>query len=209
MVKEAEGMHRLRVCAAVVALSAALGAPAAHADVVTLNDLESQTVDGQDFTFTFAGLAPSDGTGATFILHARGDYEGALTETLSWTIDGGVVSAGPVGGFASPCQVGLGGPFDFCTQFQPLGNVEWQRTYAITPAITNALLADGTLSIFVDLSSDVNVGDGIAMPNFVEVTFRYNSLVGPPTVPEPAPWVLLPVALAAIIVSRRSRVRRA
>ncbi len=202
-------MRRLSIGSTLVAAGIALVAATAQADVVMLNDLETQTIPGQDFTFTFTGLDPSDGTGATFILRAQGDYEGLPppldTETLSWRIDGGIASAGPVGGFVPPCAGGEGGPFDFCHEIQALGNVEWQRTYPLSAATTNALLADGALSIFVDLSDDVGL---FAPPNFVEVTFIYNSgTTPPPPLPEPATWTLLTVGLAALGASRRTRAR--
>jgi hypothetical protein len=154
-------------------------------------------VSGQNFVFNFLGAPASNGTGGTLVLHARGDYDGGPTETLSWSIEG-IVSAGPVGGFdafdATPPQ---GGPFDFVTVFQPLGNVEFQRTYSLLAGDLDAILADGLVSIFVDLHQDVGLFDP---PNFVELTLSYDP------VPEPSTLVLLGAGLLA--GGRRLRSRR-
>ena len=67
-----------------------------------LNDSAPQTVGGQNFVFSFGGQPPSDGTGGTLTIHARGDYDpGTATEFLTWDIDSlGIGSAaGPaIGG---------------------------------------------------------------------------------------------------------------
>ena len=74
-------MRVIKILAAVMLLSAAN----AVAAPITLNATQTQTIAGQDFTFNFLGLAPAAG-GGTFVLHARGDYDGAADETL--TFDG-------------------------------------------------------------------------------------------------------------------------
>ena len=167
---------------------------------VSFNQTQNQTLEGELFNFIFNGVPLSDGTGGEFILHAQGDYDGRDDETLTWDIEG-IVSGGPVGGFNDvvlPIDPPQGGPFDFVIVHQPLGNVEFQRTYLLTGAEVNAIVADGTISIFADLFDTVGFFNP---PNFVEVTFNYSTGAAP----EPSTLLLLGLGLMGVARARRRR----
>lgn len=189
-----------KIILASLLLALGIVATTANSALVTLNDTQTQTVSSQDFNFNFSGLASSDGTGGTFVLHAQGDYDGLVTETLGWDIDG-LLSESAVGGFVGGAG-GVGGPFDFVNVFQSLGNIEFQRTYAISAAVLDAILADGMLNIFVNLADDVGL---FQPPNFVEVTLSYNS--GVSEVPVPAAlFMFAPALLGFLGLRRRTKV---
>jgi len=162
----------------------------ANAGLITLTDSQVQTTGGQNFNFLFNNLSGSDGTGGTFVIHAQGDYDGLVTETLAWNIEN-VISVSALGGFVN--GVGVGGPFDFVNVFQPLGNIEFQKTYSINNLQLQSILNDGSLNIFVDLASTVGLFNP---PNFVEVTFSYNS------VPEPSTLAIFALGMIGL-ASRR------
>ncbi len=177
-------------------------AGAAQAAPVSVSDLQNQTTAGQNFNFNFNGLAASDGTGGTLVLHAQGDYEnGGLNtnEFLDWTAEG-VVGATGVGNFNG--TVGSGGPFDFAIVSQALGNIEWQRAYTLTGAELDALLADSVISVFVDLADGVGLFNP---PNFVEISINYNSATNVVPLPAGLPLIAGGLGMLGLMGWRRKR----
>ena len=178
----------------------AFGASVAEAAPVSFTDLQPQTSSPETMNFSFGGLAASDGSGGQLILHARGDYDhggnGPGTEYLDWDAEGmtGATGVGDCNG--TVCQ---GGPFDFVTSHQALGNVEFQRTYNLSGALLDALIGDGTLDITVKIDSNVGFFEP---PNYVEWTLNYNTADGN-VVPLPAGLPMLLTALVGFGYLRR------
>ena len=185
-----------------IAAVMAFGASVAEAAPVSFTDLQPQTSSPETMNFSFGGLAASDGSGGQLILHARGDYDdggsAAVDESLSWNAEGLIGATGVGNCNGTSCQ---GGPFDFVTSHQSLGNVEFQRTYNLSGALLDALIGDGALDITVMISSDVGFFEP---PNYVEWTLNYNTADGN-VVPLPAGLPMLLTALVGFGYLRRRK----
>ncbi len=134
-------------------------------NAVTYTDSASQTVSGQDFTFTFSPVELSDGTDGTFKFHVRGDYSvGTSSEYLTWNIDN------LVSGNAGPSHGGT------VIETYTADDVEWEQTFTISGAVLDTITSDFSITISVDLSSQVDVYG----PSFVEVELTYAPKNGHP-----------------------------
>lgn len=181
------------------------GAAAAATIVAPTNAL--QVVAGEDISLTLSGLAQSDGTGGTLSVFARGDYEDSNSakrpgESLSVDVEGTLLAA-QLGSFdPSNPGVGVGGPFDFFIQIQPNLEVEFQRTFALSGAFLDALLADGTVNVLLDLGDDVNI---INSNSRVNIVLKYEEALEISPVPLPAGMPLLLAGLAGMGLLRRGK----
>lgn len=148
-------------------------AAAASADVI-LTDRAAQSVAGQNFTFTFTPVQPSDGSDGTFTIRARGDYgTGVASEYLTWDIDG--------------IMSDTSSPYYGATVLHSYNSndVEWQQAFVVSGADLVAMTSDSVITITVDLSSAVDYQIDPAR-HYVEVTLAYNSGSGGCLLP-PAP----------------------
>jgi hypothetical protein len=200
------GTHMLTSIKIVIATVIGSVAVASHASAATVSATtsEPQTVEGQDFALSLAGLAPSDGTGGTFSLYARGDYQDNenfyMTEFLDLDLEG-LFSAGPIGAFNSDNgNPGLGGPFDLFNEYSTNTDVDFQRTFALEGALLDTLLADGQLDAMISLSDDV----GLFGPSpQVGITLTYSTAMA--AVPLPASLPLLLGGFAGFGLMRRRK----
>lgn len=179
----------------------------ANALPVSVNELQTQTTDGQDFIFTFNGLAASDGSGGTLIFRAQGDYGAFAGESLTLKVEGiinqlmGVFSN--TGNFIGPATAG--GPFDFVNLNVTNTNFEFQRTFNLSGADLDTLLSDSILSATVNLSSFVNVFPDNGFNEFVEVTLNYETAVSVVPLPAALPLFGSGLAFMGFIGWRRKR----
>jgi hypothetical protein len=164
-------------------VAAALVAAAlpATAGAVTYADSEPQVSDGQDFVFSFAGVAAPT-TGGTFTVTARGDYTLGFPgiEYLSYDLEGltgDVAPETPGATFTS---------FSF--------------TVALTLAQLLAITADNAINIGINLPGDINA---FAPSAYVAVDVTYNGTSG--AVPEPATWAMMIGGMALVGASMRRR----
>ncbi len=144
----------------------ALGPTASYGSVVVLNELQQQTLAGENFNFVFSPVPISDGTDAVLTLHARGDYNpGTSTEFVTWDIDSL--------GIGAPAGPTIGGVT--IIQFNNINDVEWTQDITIAAADMLSITGDAIVDIFVDLNGNQAMGVGVGFqPNeFFEVTLTY------------------------------------
>ena len=152
----------------------ALGATALSGTIVVLNDLQPQTVAGEDFNFLFSPVPVSDGTDGVLTLHARGDYDpNTSTEFVTWDID----SLG-IGANAGPTIGGV-----MIIQNNGINDVEWSQDVTIAAADMLTITGDALVDILVDLNGDQSAGVGVGFQpdEFFEVTLTYKSSPTPAT----------------------------
>ena len=147
-----------------------LSANQVQAASIALTSSAPQTVAGEDFTFSFSSVAPSNGTDGILTIRTRGDYSLNFPtfESLSWNIDG----------IASQTQVA---PTisNLITEFN-FNDVLWEESFTISGLDLLNITSDAAVSIDIDLLPDVNLSLSNA---FVQATLNYES--GPASIPEP------------------------
>lgn len=194
-------MKKLTAASILALAGLATGASAAS---IGVTETQAQTSEGQNFLFSFAGLAASDGNGGTLVISARGDYEEVAPlggEAMSVDAEG-QFSVAQLGGFdGNNTGVGLGGPFDSFEQFSAFTDVAFTRTFNLSGTILDALLADGTINVAIDLTDGVDIFDSNSA---VTVSVNYDT-VDTPTVPLPAGMPLLLAGLGGLAMMRRRK----
>jgi hypothetical protein len=190
-------MKRLLLVPLAIFLSLFLLAGSASAVLVELQDEAMSWSAGETLSFTFdsSEVLPSDGTGGSFYIHARGDffnktplnYSGQpdVQELIDIDIDGIVV----VNGFYL-----LKSDPGFLVWDPETDHNEWEYTWSINPADMLAITADQAAEIVIDLYMGVKAsGAG----DFVKVDLSYNA------VPIPGSLLLLGSGVLGLIGIRR------
>lgn len=179
------------------ALAAFLAAPVY---AVTVSDTKTHTALGQDLTYTFTGLAPSNGTGGTLTLTGVNlDLGADANEYMSITVDGAsygsyVCDATPSAGRTNIS--GWTGPNESRCSFT--------LSFALTAGALDTILADGTMTVFADM------GPGVYQPSqptpSLSVMLSYAEYVTPTTpVPLPASALLMVGGAVGLAGLRRTR----
>jgi hypothetical protein len=169
---------------------------AGEAAALVLSQSLPQTESGQDFSFAFSSLHPSDGSDGILTIHARGDYDpDNPTEFLTWDLDSlGIGSiAGPLTGAAT------------ILQDNGINDVEWTQSFSIAGSDLLAATSDGTLSILLDLNlDDLFLGvNHLADTEFAGVSLAYAPI------PEPSSTLLFAAGSLTIgYVGARARASR-
>lgn len=175
-----------------VGAAAALLVPSV-ASAATFVETQTQTTDGQDFVFSFAGAPRPIGAGTLEFL-IRGDFtiDATFGESFSFTAEDVLFGANIQ---ATNSNV--------ITSFGFNDNL-FQVSYVLTLAQLAALARDNTININVDYANGVDA-DRSGNP-FIRTTLTYaSSSVG--AVPEPATWAMMLVGLGLIGGAIRSAKR--
>ena len=157
----------------------------------------SQTVDGQVFSFDFANTPISDGVDGELFFTARGDYSlGFTNENITITLDS--ISLGSYS-FNNSSLI----------TFYNQEDNEWGMSMAVPGGFLQPLTEDGNLNMIVTLSSDVNLGlseqQGYLFDPYIDVTLRYTTAA---PIPVPLSIWLLASGLLSLIGVRRMNLKK-
>ena len=161
------------------------------ASAATFVETQAQTVDRQDFVFSFTGAPAPTGAGTLEFL-VRGDFSigASLGESFAFTVEGILTDAG--------IQATSG---NVITSFGFNDNL-FQVSYGLNLAQLTALAADNTININVDYANGVNVG--LSGNPFIRTTLNYASAdMG--AVPEPGTWAMMLIGFGFVGGAMRSR----
>lgn len=169
----------------------------AHA--ITIEGTQSITSNGESFTFEFASLPLSNGTGGAFFVNLNGDYTDGVSENALITLDLD----------ADTLLLGFDGVYDGATGLTLSGfnrtiydsslDVLLEFTFDISPGLLNTLLSDN--AIRVDVLNDFTVSALSEInPDFVNVGFTYNPVPVPAAI-----WLFVSGLLGLIGISRHKK----
>jgi len=176
-----------------VTVSASLVTIDAAGKVTLATEKNSQTMDGQVFSFNFFGVPQSDDKDGLLSFKVRGDYsQGFSNENIIITID--EVPFGPYSVSSS----------NLIQSFNEEDN-EWEMSVDINNFFISMWTADKNVNMLVTLSPDVNLdlaehGDatGYIFDPYIDVTLQYT------VVPVPMSVWLFASGLISLMVMRRS-----
>jgi len=163
--------------------------------VTLATEKNSQTADGQAFSFDFLGIPQSDDKDGLLSFQVRGDYsQGFSNENISIAINGM-----PLGPYSVSDS-------NLIQRFNDEDN-EWKMTVDINNFFISTWTANKNINMLVTLSDDVNLGlaehqpaIGYIFDPYIDVTLEYTTAV----VPIPMSLWFFASGLIPLMVMRRS-----
>lgn len=181
----------------IAAVAAFLAAPV-HA--TTVSGTQTHTVQGQDLTFSFTGLTASNGTGGTLTLSGVNlDLGTDADEYMSIYVDGTSYGSYVCDSTPSAGRTDIPG-----WTGSNASKCSFTLSYTLTASTLDAILADGTLTVFAEMGAGV-LQNSQPAPSLT-VSLSYADYVAPTTpVPLPASALLMVGGVAGLAGLRRAR----